>query len=56
MICIVFGIIVIGLSVLGNILTVVSGDTINVLSLTVGLVVPVIYLIGAFQSKSSIGA
>jgi len=50
--CIVFGILVVALSILGNILTVVAGGKFSVPSLFTGLVIPVLYLIGAFQNKS----
>ena len=49
--CIVFGILVIILSILGNILTVVAGGNFAVVGIFTGLVVPVLYLLGAFQNK-----
>ena len=50
--CVVFGIIVIALSVLGTILGLVAGGSFNVLTLVTGLAVPILYLIGAFQNKA----
>ena len=52
--CIVFGILVIALSVLGNVLGLIAGGSFSVISLFTGLIVPVLYLIGAFQNKSRI--
>ena len=50
-ICIIFGILTAALSVLGNILTVASGGNFNFISMLLGLVIPVLYLVGAFQNK-----
>ena len=50
--CIIFGVIVIICSLLGNVITIVAGGTFNVFSAILGLALPVLYLIGAFQSKS----
>ncbi|MGI6497376.1 MAG: hypothetical protein ACOX0U_00790 [Oscillospiraceae bacterium] len=50
-VCIVFGILTAALSVLGNILTTAGGGSFSVLNLMIGLVLPVLYLIGAFQNK-----
>ena len=50
--CIVFGIIVVVLSILSNVLTVVGGGKFSVPSLFTGLLLPVLYLVGAFQNKS----
>jgi len=52
--CIVFGILCIVLSILGQILTMVAGGSFNVVGLFTGLVIPVLYLIGAFQNKNRI--
>ena len=52
MVCIVFGVLTVALSVLGNVLTIVGGGSFNGVGLVTGLVVPVLYLIGAFQNKS----
>ena len=54
--CIVIGIIVIALSLLGNILTIACGGEFDVVSLLTGLVIPVLYLIGAIQLKSNLNA
>ena len=51
MVCIVFGILTAVLSVLGNVLTVAGGGSFSIPSLLLGLVIPVLYLIGAFQNK-----
>ena len=51
-VCIVFGILTAVLSVLGNVLTVVAGSNFSPVNLVLGLVVPVLYLIGAFQNKN----
>ncbi len=55
-ICIVFGILAAILSVLGNVLTATSGGTFSVFNLILGLVLPVLYLIGAFQNKARVVA
>ena len=49
--CIIFGILAAAFSVLGNILTMVGGGSFNAFGLLSGLVIPVLYLIGAFQNK-----
>lgn len=50
--CIVFGAIIIALSVLSNILNLASGSEFNLFTLLLGLVLPVLYLIGAVQLKN----
>jgi len=50
-VCIVYGILTAVLAVLGQILTMAGGGSFNVMNLIIGLVIPVLYLIGAFQSK-----
>ena len=50
-VCIVFGILTAVFTILGNVLNVVGGSTFNVLSPIIGLVLPILYLIGAFQNK-----
>ena len=52
MVCIVFGILTAILAILGNVLTVAGGGDFNVLGLVLGLALPILYLIGAFQNKS----
>ena len=49
--CIVWGAVVAVLSVLGNILTVVGGGEFDVTSLLLGLVLPVLYIVGAVKNK-----
>lgn len=51
MVCIVFGILTVAFSVLGTILTTAAGGKFSVFGLLLGLVLPVLYLIGAFQNK-----
>lgn len=53
--CIIFGIITALFAVLGSIMTVVGGGKFNVLGLSTGLVLPVLYLVGAFQNKKLMG-
>ena len=52
--CITCCIIVIALSLLGTVLTIISGGSVNFFSLLLSLVLPVLYLIGAFQLKKAI--
>lgn len=49
--CMAWGIVVAALCVLGCILTVAGGDSFPVLSLILGLVLPVLFIIGAAQNK-----
>lgn len=51
MVCIVFGIMTAALSILGNVLTVAGGGSFSIPNLLLGLVLPALYLIGAFQNK-----
>jgi len=53
--CIIFGILTIVISILSTILGVVAGGEFKVVNLLIGLVLPILYLIGAFQSKAAIG-
>lgn len=46
--CITWGIIVIALAVISNVLEVIGGGKFNVLSFVIGLIVPVLYIYGAF--------
>ena len=46
--CITWGIIVIALAVISNVLEVIGGGNFNVLSFVIGLIVPVLYIYGAF--------
>ena len=52
--CITFGILCVAISILGQILNIVAGGNFSVVTLITGLVLPVLYLIGAFQNKSRI--
>ncbi len=49
--CIIWGAIVAALSVLGNILNVVVGSSFNVTSLLIGLILPALYIYGAYLNK-----
>ena len=49
--CMVWGILAIALCVLSQILNLAGGGSFNVVSLATGLVLPVLYLIGALQNK-----
>ena len=51
--CIVFGILAVLMCIISSILTLVGGGNFDALSLISGLVLPIIYLIGAFQSKKA---
>lgn len=50
--CIVFGVIVILFSLAGSILTVVGGESFPVVSFLLGLILPVLYLVGAYKNKA----
>ena len=49
--CLVMGVIVAILSVAGNIISNVLGSSFNILSYATGLVIPVLYIIGAVKNK-----
>ena len=49
--CVVMGVIVAILSVSGNIISNVLGSSFNILSYATGLVIPVLYIIGAVKNK-----
>ncbi|MGN0781144.1 MAG: hypothetical protein ACI4N5_05660 [Christensenellales bacterium] len=52
--CMVWGIIVIALSVLSDVLTLVGNpDNFSIVNLLTGLVIPVLYLIGAVMNKKA---
>lgn len=51
--CIVFGLIIIGLSLLGNILSVVAGGEFGVISFLISLVLPILFIIGAALNKQT---
>lgn len=50
--CIVWGVIVAVMSVAGEIISVIGGSQFNVFSLICGLVIPVLYIIGAVKNKA----
>lgn len=54
--CIVFGILTAVFAVLGSALSMAGGSSFNFTSFLIGLVLPVLYLIGAYQNKSLVGA
>lgn len=49
--CLVMGIIVAILSVSGNIISNVLGSNFNILSYATGLIIPILYIIGAVKNK-----
>ena len=49
--CITIGFINIAVTIVGNIVAVVSGDNLSPLSLVTGLVLPALFLLGAYQNK-----
>lgn len=49
--CLVIGVIVAILSVSGNIISNVLGSSFNILSYATGLIIPVLYIIGAVKNK-----
>ena len=49
--CLVMGVIVAILSVAGNIISNVLGSSFNILSYATGLIIPVLYIIGAVKNK-----
>ena len=51
--CRVMGIIVALLSVAGNVISNVLGSSFNILSYATGLIIPVLYIIGAAKNKTS---
>lgn len=53
--CIVFGVLAVILAVLSSILNVAGGNNFSPVNLLIGLVLPVLYLIGAFQNKKRAG-
>ena len=52
--CLVMGIITAVLCVVGQIIGVAAGSSINILSLILGLTLPVLYIIGAVMNKNSV--
>lgn len=51
--CLVIGVIVAILSVSGNIISNVLGSSFNILSYATGLIIPVLYIIGAVKNKET---
>ena len=51
--CILWGCIVVGLCVLGNIFNLIGGGSVSVVSLLLGLVIPALYIYGAVQNKNT---
>ena len=49
--CLVMGVIVAILSVAGNIISNVLGSSFNILSYATGLIIPILYIIGAVKNK-----
>ena len=49
--CLVMGVIVAILSVAGNVISNILGSSFNILSYATGLIIPVLYLIGAVKNK-----
>ncbi len=52
MVCIVCGILTVLMAIIGTVITMVGGGQFPFGNLLTGLVLPVLYLIGAFQNKS----
>ena len=51
--CLVMGVIVAILSVSGNIISNVLGSSFNILSYATGLIIPILYIIGAVKNKET---
>jgi len=51
--CVIWGIIVIAICVISEILTVIAGDKFSIFTLLLGLVLPVLYIVGAIQLKEA---
>ena len=51
--CIVIGVIVAILSVAGNVISNVLGSDFNIINYATGLIIPVLYIIGAVKNKES---
>ena len=49
--CVIWGVLVIILSVISNVLNIIAGNGFNTFSFLLGLVLPVLYIIGASKSK-----
>ena len=53
--CLPWGIAIIVIQVIGQILNIVSGSGFSVVNFLIGLVLPVLYIIGAVNAKKAIG-
>lgn len=51
--CLVMGVIVAILSVAGNVISNILGSSFNILSYATGLIIPVLYIIGAVKNKET---
>ena len=51
--CIVIGVIVAILSVAGNVISNVLGSDFNIINYAIGLIIPVLYIIGAVKNKEA---
>ena len=51
--CLVMGVIVAILSVSGNIISNILGSSFNILSYATGLIIPILYIIGAVKNKET---
>ena len=49
--CLVMGVIVVILSVAGNVISNILGSSFNILSYATGLIIPILYIIGAVKNK-----
>ena len=52
--CIVIGVIVAILSVAGNVISNILGSSFNILSYATGLIIPILYIIGAVKNKETV--
>lgn len=53
MTCVVFGILTVALSAMGSVLALSGGGNLRVMNLIAGLMLPVLYLLGALRRKGS---
>ena len=51
--CLVMGVIVAILSVAGNVISNILGSSFNILSYATGLIIPILYIIGAVKNKET---
>ena len=52
--CLIMGVIVAVLSVAGNVISNVLGSSFNIMSYATGLIIPVLYIIGAAKNKETV--